>query len=45
MGEREQILNFLLAKCDEKNTQIADLQKQVSELTKKLADAIGTPTK
>ena len=40
MGEREQILNFLLAKCDEKNAQIADLQKQVSELTKKLADAI-----
>ena len=34
MNEREQIINFLLQACDNKNALIAELQKQLAELKK-----------
>ena len=37
MNEREQIINFLLQACDQKNRLIEDLQKQHTELQKQLA--------
>lgn len=34
MNEREQIITFLLASCDQKSAVITDLQKKIAELEK-----------
>jgi hypothetical protein len=34
MNEREQIINFLLQACDQKNAVIAEQQKKIAELEK-----------
>lgn len=36
-NEREQIINYLLGQCDQKNKVIEELQKQMAELNKQLA--------
>lgn len=38
MGEREQIISFLLQACDEKKRVIEEFQKQVATLQKQIAD-------
>lgn len=42
MNEREQIINFLLQQCDQKNRIIEDLQKHNAEFQKQLAELAPT---
>jgi hypothetical protein len=43
MNEREQIINFLLQQCDQKNAIIAELQKKITELEKAQSPAATVP--
>lgn len=43
MSEREQIINFLLQACDDKNKTIAQLQSEVAALQKQLATVTAVP--
>jgi hypothetical protein len=43
MGEREQIINFLLQQCDAKNRIIEELQKQLAESQKAAAPPEPVP--
>jgi hypothetical protein len=38
MGEREQIINYLLQACDQKTQVVTELQKKIADLEKKVAE-------
>ena len=40
MNERDQIISFLLQACDQKNSMIADLHKQLSSRPQKDSEAV-----
>jgi hypothetical protein len=42
-NEREQIINFLLAGCDQKNRTIEEQQKNIAELQQQIAASLPKP--